>query len=791
MSEEYLNQNNDQKMLSDAEVQKRRNVANNANNIRAAAEFASKTNNPYAKAIGTAVKAADKISGGKASENLGNALNTANKFTPGGRIAQAALNKMSENGTSNRIANAVNKKNSSNLSNKLNSQKNNLNNKNDGLNNSSSTNDDQETGEGFANFKVPKKVINIALVSSIVGLGAIVFVCLLVAGPQTYLNSITLGNADESSISSKEIDKKISRTTDEELNEQITDDRLENKTGYNYNVTIKRNTYAAPYILNNWTEKKRKYNEADLSELKDFYGSGLSYNNKTAYKFYYKLHDIYVRYSSLYDVELDLPLLMSTLMLESKDMSVIFKSNTSDDNYDYTTITSKSNNHQLDYQYDWASKKYIISSESSAHDIEILAQNMVSIDSSGKYVIDEEKYREFLKEFLEKKYFIEGGGLYEGHADTSFNKSICPTETPFTKYSLTEDQLSQIASLAYHEQGTVKGAAAEASLMANLFELKGSSYGTGSDGLYNYVRNSGWFANSEKFMDSKDASNEIVEAVREVLINGKRILPAYIDEHDYIGDITSVNTNDKEMPINDKSSYVKYETKIKNKYGAQYTFYSFPDTNSDPFGYSSEEIKKEKGEFYYDFNTGEPQNCSSSSGTDLSSAFVSLALEQLNGPDQKTGDKYQKALGIGESAWCAAFVSWNIENTTYNGKNLNEIIKKKTPSVIEFMKYFHDSDDPNIKFYYNDSCSTYRGMNGADTTYIPKEGDLIFFDNNSRWNGKFPVNSSNLPSRHVGIVQYAKEGKVVTIEGNAGSGIVKENSFQLSNCYIIGFGSWY
>ena len=45
-----------------------RNVTNNANNVRAAAEIASKTDHPYAKAAGMAVKAADKISGGKASE---------------------------------------------------------------------------------------------------------------------------------------------------------------------------------------------------------------------------------------------------------------------------------------------------------------------------------------------------------------------------------------------------------------------------------------------------------------------------------------------------------------------------------------------------------------------------------------------------------------------------------------------------------------------------------------------------------------------------------------------------
>lgn len=52
---------------------------------------------------------------------------------------------------------------------------------------------------------------------------------------------------------------------------------------------------------------------------------------------------------------------------------------------------------------------------------------------------------------------------------------------------MSDQQLKQITALALHEQGTTKGAAAEASLMANRFEMYGSKYGTGSAGLVNYV----------------------------------------------------------------------------------------------------------------------------------------------------------------------------------------------------------------------------------------------------------------------------------------------------------------
>lgn len=170
----------------------------------------------------------------------------------------------------------------------------------------------------------------------------------------------------------------------------------------------------------------------------------------------------------------------------------------------------------------------------------------------------------------------------------------------FTKYNLTENQLKQLTAIALHEQGTAKGAAAEASLMANLFELRGSKFGTGADGLENYVRSSGWFANANNHMnDTGIVTDEAYNAVKSVLVDGKRTLPKYIDEHDYLGDLTSVKTNGTEISVKDKSNYKQFETQIKNRYGSSYTFYSFPDTNSDPFGYTSEENRKKFGEECY------------------------------------------------------------------------------------------------------------------------------------------------------------------------------------------------
>lgn len=177
------------------------------------------------------------------------------------------------------------------------------------------------------------------------------------------------------------------------------------------------------------------------------------------------------------------------------------------------------------------------------------------------------------------------------------------SQTAYPRYNLTESQLKSIAMLCQREQSSSIGAAAEASLMANRFELFGSKFGTGATGLYNYIRNSGWWASSKKHMDNVSGLNStVLSAVRDVLINGNRTLPKYVDEHDciYCGsygyDIVKIVTDGK--TITDKnqllnhSNYIKDRTKIYNKYGAVYTFHSFPTEKSDPFGYT--DIAKNK-----------------------------------------------------------------------------------------------------------------------------------------------------------------------------------------------------
>lgn len=154
------------------------------------------------------------------------------------------------------------------------------------------------------------------------------------------------------------------------------------------------------------------------------------------------------------------------------------------------------------------------------------------------------------------------------------------------KYTdLTEAQIVQIARLCNQEQGNINGCRAEASLMANQLETDASrakKYGITGAGLHKWVRSGGWFARSAYYMDYGKASRDQIEAVRDVLVRGKRFFPESYpcDEHDCLSDIKSISTGD----VYDKDDYVSGKTVIHNRYGSSYLFYCFPASGCDPFG---------------------------------------------------------------------------------------------------------------------------------------------------------------------------------------------------------------
>lgn len=156
--------------------------------------------------------------------------------------------------------------------------------------------------------------------------------------------------------------------------------------------------------------------------------------------------------------------------------------------------------------------------------------------------------------------------------------------TTFKKYALSESQLVQIARLCNQEQGCLDGCRAEASQGANLLETNATYRKKYGIDIYSFFRHSGWYYKAAYFMDNGSASASQIAAVRDVLVNGNRFFPQYVDEHDCLSDIKSISTGS----VYNKSDYIKNKTIIKNKMGSTYTFYCFPAPGCDPFGYTTE-----------------------------------------------------------------------------------------------------------------------------------------------------------------------------------------------------------
>ena len=595
-------------------------------------------------------------------------------------------------------------------------------------------------------------------------------------------------------------------------------------------------------LTNRTYERNGDKYEVEIEDITDLFDHNLDCGtqleeciNTSEYKFFLKLYDIYQIYRSR-GVSIDMSVLTSTLMYPGTDYQEIFEKNLNTD-YTHESLYDSEGNiikglvSPLDWEYDYKKVPgYVyLNALDDRYDAQILAKNMVtktirvscpnesvktyydietsnyseygidvcedgsSASISASYQYDAQKYDNFLIEFMDKKYYKTGSD------EIGENNTFLSGYSNFSKYAASDENVLQIARLAYREQGSVEGAAAEASLLANLFELRGSSYGTGVEGLINYAKNSGWFGDdAASTMASGSVPDEVVAAVRKVIVEGKRTLPSYVDEHDcwYCndrdfcsdgkkGDICSVKNDGKSEKIDDRSVYKQDVTKIHNVYGSTYTFYTFPTSTSDPFGYTSKSIKDSKGDCYYDITTGTPVNCQTAYATnDYARALLEKANAELSAYSGTGGAKYNKYMGSGTSAaWCANFVSYVISETEINGTKLYpNVIPFRSSLVADFMKGFINSSNSNIKFYYNSSCNSFKNI-GGQSFYTPKPGDLIFFD----WKANYKSVSD---IDHVGIVEKYESGKVHTIEGNS-SNKLRRKSYNIDSCKIIGFGSWY
>ena len=328
------------------------------------------------------------------------------------------------------------------------------------------------------------------------------------------------------------------------------------------------------------------------------------------------------------------------------------------------------------------------------------------------------------------------------NSEDSENIGIVQGTGKFTQYSdLTESQIKQIASLCQQEQGTTKGAAAEASLMANRFEMVGKRWGTGGSGLYNYIRNCRWWAHASEYMDKQNARKEVVDAVRAVLVNGKRTLPKYIDEHDCISDINSAINKGQAIDVNSRSEYKQYVTKLKNRYGAKYTFYCFPTEGSDPFGYTSKKSRKKYGDAYYDFDTG----------------------ELVNGKEEDTDTTTdENSTSDNTNTW-----KWPTEGTTISSK----YGPRSSPTAGA------SSDHKGVDISVPEGTNVYACEDGKVTIAMNSEsaGNYIAIDHGNGYVSKYMHNSQ----LKVKVGDKVKKGDVIALSGNTGISTGAHLHFQI------------
>lgn len=109
--------------------------------------------------------------------------------------------------------------------------------------------------------------------------------------------------------------------------------------------------------------------------------------------------------------------------------------------------------------------------------------------------------------------------------------------------------------------------------------------------------------------------------------------------------------------------------------------------------------------------------------------------------------------------WCACFVSWCANECGYIQAG---IIPRFAECQREGVDWFK-------------TCGLWQ-----DRNYIPKSGDVIFFD----W-----ADSNDGQADHVGIVEKVEDNKIFTIEGNSKGDMCRQNVYDINSNVILGYGT--
>lgn len=181
------------------------------------------------------------------------------------------------------------------------------------------------------------------------------------------------------------------------------------------------------------------------------------------------------------------------------------------------------------------------------------------------------------------------------------------------------------------------------------------------------------------------------------------------------------------------------------------------------------------------FNMNGDKDTATMWGSDM----VTCAESQLG---VEGGEPYWSWYGFNERVeWCACFVCWVADQCGLLEGNSNEDTQSDiedqalTNAKLSIPKYSVCDDGIN-KFKEK---GEWQDRETDGTLYIPKPGDIIFFD----WIEKDTGEQDGI-SDHTGIVKNVdiENNKVHTIEGNSGDA-VKEQEYDLNNIQIVGYGT--
>ena len=294
----------------------------------------------------------------------------------------------------------------------------------------------------------------------------------------------------------------------------------------------------------------------------------------------------------------------------------------------------------------------------------------------------------------------------------------------FPTYALNDAQLKGVANILQHEQPGAAGMQAEASLMANLTDIKGDEYAT-VDNLVSKAT-SGWFAKgSSRFNNPGNPSATAIDAAKKVLVQGRRTMPRYINEHDYIGDIASISTGNK----NNKSDYHPHETVIqqaKSVGGGTWIYYTHPGPNTDPFGYTSKENRTKWGEDHFNASGGngykprsmygrakygmgnraaEVWNWFTSHGySDAATAGILGNMQQESGVDPEV----IQGGGRGPAAGIVQWENYNTKSARWKSMADHAKSKGKSWTDLESQLEYVDKENANPGAVYWKNATTYK-----------------------------------------------------------------------------------